>query len=135
MSEREAHAFLLKAQKFLKASEALLGGGFHEDAASRAYYAMFTAAKSMLLEIGEKPKRYREVQGAFGRLFAYKDATYKKYHRYLIDAYAQRNVADYDAELVASIGEQEARLVILQAREFVDMAEEFVSRRSINPGT
>jgi uncharacterized protein (UPF0332 family) len=131
MSEREAQAFLLKAQKFLKASEALLAGGFHEDAASRAYYAMFTAAKSMLLEIGEKPKRYREVQGAFGRLFAHPDPAYRKYHRYLINAYTQRNVADYDAELIASVGEQEASLLLSQAREFVDMAAEFVKKRSI----
>jgi uncharacterized protein (UPF0332 family) len=131
MSEKEAHAFLVKAQKFLGASQALLAGGFHEDAASRAYYAMFTAAKSMLLGIGEKPKKYREVQAAFGRLFAHQDAAYKKYHRYLIDAHAQRNVADYDAELVASIGEQEATLVISQAREFVDMAEEFAKRRGV----
>ncbi len=129
MTEEEVQAFLRKARKFLEASEALHRGGFHEDAASRAYYAMFTAAKSMLLTSGEKPKKHGEVQGAFGRLFAKRDPAYQKYHRYLIDGSTQRNVADYDAEPMASVGEQEARRVLSQAKEFVGMAEEFVKGR------
>jgi uncharacterized protein (UPF0332 family) len=128
MSGSEVQAFLKKARRFLDASEVLLAEGFPDRAASSAFYAMFTAAKSMLLASGEKPK-YGEVQGAFGRLFAKLDPSYKRYHRYLIDGHTQRIVADYDAEPIQSINEKEARRTLTHAKEFVEMAETFVKNK------
>lgn len=56
--ERVNEEFELAKEK-LEAAKYLLKGKFYRDSASRAYYAMFHAAKSVLLLKGLEPKTHR----------------------------------------------------------------------------
>ncbi len=48
----EIQALVRKSRKALEVGRLMLSGGFPEQAASEAYYAMFYAAKAMLLREG-----------------------------------------------------------------------------------
>jgi uncharacterized protein (UPF0332 family) len=57
----EVEALIRKARRSLKAGEILLSPGFVEEAVTRAYYAMFSAAKAMLLTQGRKPTKHKHA--------------------------------------------------------------------------
>ncbi len=125
---REAtKAFLDKAQDNIEACEALIGLGHFDIAASRAYYAMFYAASALLIEEGEEHASHGAVQGAFGRLYAKSGRLDPKFHRYLIDAYRERQAADYDAP--AEVGAEEAKILLNQAKEFLSAIEGLLGHR------
>jgi uncharacterized protein (UPF0332 family) len=67
-------------------------------AVSRAYYAMFYVATALLLGKGLRFKSHSAVIAAFGQHFAMTGLVPKEYHRYLIHAFDERNVADYETE-------------------------------------
>ena len=62
---REVEALMRKARRSLKASEILVSQRLPEDATTRAYYAMFSAAKAMLLTLGRKPTKHKHVAREF----------------------------------------------------------------------
>lgn len=110
-------AYLDKTKDNIHASEALIGLGHFDIAASRAYYAMFYAAAALLTEEGEELSSHGAVQAAFGRRFAKTGRLDVRFHRYLIDAYRERQAADYDAP--AEVGAEEAKILLNQAKEFL----------------
>jgi uncharacterized protein (UPF0332 family) len=61
--------YLAQAQARLAAARLLLSQGFAEDAVSRAYYAMFYAAESLLEGEGLKFSSHAAVISAFGTAF------------------------------------------------------------------
>jgi len=69
---REFEDYLQKAHEKLKAAEILLGNGFYEDAISRAYYAMFYAARALLSTKNIYPKIHRGTVQKFGLEFVSK---------------------------------------------------------------
>lgn len=69
-SLEEVELWLDRAEETLKASKALRDRGFYKDAVSRAYYAMFYAAKAAVVKEGVRGKKHSGVISAFGRLFA-----------------------------------------------------------------
>lgn len=58
-SKNYAKASLEKAEKALKSAKLLQENGELEDAASRAYYAMFHAARAILFNKGINAKTHR----------------------------------------------------------------------------
>ena len=48
----EVQDYLTKADRALRVAENLLASGFDDEAAARAYYAMFYAAQALLKENG-----------------------------------------------------------------------------------
>lgn len=54
--KREAEAHLKKAEEKLEAAKRLFNEGFYDDTTSRAYYAMYHAAKACLALEGLSPK-------------------------------------------------------------------------------
>ena len=74
-SEPEKH--LKKAREKLNAAKILQRNGLYDDAASRAYYAMFHSAKAALAKINLSPKTHRGVIRSFGKHFI-KTGTIKK---------------------------------------------------------
>ncbi len=128
---KEVQAFLNEAQKALQAGHLMLSGGLPEKAVSQAYFAMFWAARAMVLAEGEKCSSHRELTGTFGRLFAKGARVDRKFHRYLTDALDRRHVADYDAEPIAPITKLEADETLKKADEFVQMAEAFLKAQEV----
>lgn len=62
----EPQKHLEKAFAKLYSAKILLQHGMYDDAASRAYYAMFHSAKAILSEMGISPKSHEGVVKSFG---------------------------------------------------------------------
>jgi len=97
--KNELEALLDKADESLSAAKLLLDQGYAPFAASRAYYAMFYSAHSLLLDIGQSYSQHSQVIGAFGREFAKTGKLDPTLHRHLIDSQDLRNVASCRAHL------------------------------------
>ena len=117
-----------KAKESLAAAELLLGQGYSEFAASRAYYAMFYVAEALLASRGQSYSSHAAVQAAYGREFAKSGDLDARYHRWLLDAQDLRNVGDYG--IGTKISEEQAGRVIAWAREFLDVAVSHFNART-----
>jgi len=62
----EKEILMEKAHEKLKAAKVLFERKFYSDAVSRAYYAMFYAARALLSEKNIYPKTHRGVISQFG---------------------------------------------------------------------
>lgn len=90
--------FLLeKAKRSLSAAKQLLQQDFYEFSVSRAYYSMFYVAEARLDKEGLSFSSHAAVISAFGRVLSKPQKVPQEFHRYLIDAQAQRTSADYAA--------------------------------------
>ncbi len=118
--KEQTRAFLDKAKENIDACGDLIRTGHFEVAASRAYYAMFYTAEALLAEEGEEFSSHGAVHSAFGQRFAKSGRLDTKFHRYLIDAYRERQAADYDAP--AEVGSEEAETLLDQAKELLNAA-------------
>ncbi len=117
----QTKAYLDKARENINASADLIRSGHFEIAASRAYYAMFYTAEALLTEEDEEFSSHGAVHGAFGQRFTKTGRLDAKFHRYLIDAYRERQAADYDAP--AEVEKADAEILVNQAREFLAASE------------
>lgn len=105
------------AEEKLEAAEYLLKGGFYNDAASRAYYSMFYAARALLSLKEIYPKAHKGVISKFGLEFVKKGFVEDIYGRALTHAKDRREVADYDIE--KDITQEEAELIVDDAEQFL----------------
>lgn len=121
-----AKAHLRKARRRLEASEKLFSDGFHEDAVSRAYYAMYHAAKACLILEGSSPKTHEGMISEFGRLFVLTGKVDPALGRALSAAKEDREDSDY--EVYTEIDKEEAEKVLREAQNFLRTAEEIVGR-------
>jgi uncharacterized protein (UPF0332 family) len=82
----EGKHWLKKANNALSASEALVSEELFDDAISRAYYAMFYAAKALLIRDGViAGSKHSAVVAAFGREYAKTGKIEPRYHQMLIE--------------------------------------------------
>ncbi|GBF80971.1 HEPN domain-containing protein [Aphanothece sacrum] len=109
---------LNKAQRSLDAAKTLKVEGFTEFAVSRAYYAMFYLAEALLEGEGLSFSKHSAVISALGERFARTNRIPQNYHRYLIDAQAQRNRGDYNID--PNLSEADAELLIFRVETFLD---------------
>lgn len=72
--------------------------GYVSDAASKAYYAMFYAARALLISAEIDVSKHSAVESAFGFHFAKAGKIDSRYHRMLIEARKIREIADYDID-------------------------------------
>ena len=114
----EQQGLLTKANRSLEAAKTLQEEGFNEFAVSRAYYAMFYVASALLEGEGLSFAKHSAVISALGERFAKTSRIPQDYHRYLIDAQAQRNRGDYNID--PNISEADAQLLISRAESFLD---------------
>lgn len=114
---QEVHKLLDKASRAVDAAELLLREGSSDFAASRAYYSMFYAAEALLADRGLDFRRHAGVHRTFGEEFVKPGALDPKLHRWLLDAYDLRAVADYGVEV--DLGAEDVRETIARAREFL----------------
>ncbi|HUU13551.1 MAG TPA: HEPN domain-containing protein [Terriglobia bacterium] len=122
----ESEALLRKSRRSLEAGQLLLSEGFMEDAASEAYYAMFYAAKAILVNAGQKATQHKHVVRKFQQLFVVTGRIQNKYYDALEEALKLRHFADYETDLSYPVPSEEASTSLGKATEFVVMAEEFL---------
>ena len=116
----EVQKLLAKSQRSLDAATELVQKEFPEFAVSRAYYAMFYIAESFLISDGFSYSSHAAVIAAFGQYFAKTGRVPTKFHRYLIDAQAQRTLADYDTNSIAS--QEDVEEILDQAQALLAIA-------------
>ena len=122
-----SNKLLDKATRALRAAEQLMQGGDAEFAVGRVYYAMFYIAEALLNERGLRFRKHGGVHGAFGEHFVKTGELDPKYHRWLLEASDKRITGDYGLEAVPR--EEEVTRMIEEAREFMQEAHRYLSRR------
>jgi uncharacterized protein (UPF0332 family) len=105
----------------LAAAEHLARGGFHEDAVSRAYYAVFHAACALLASIGRTVRTHDGLRAAVAEHFVRPGRLPARFGRLLARAAADRNDADYNS--AATFGADDSAEAIEGAREALAAAE------------
>jgi len=121
-----AKAHLEKAVERLKVAEKLFRDGDYEDAVSRAYYAMYHAARAALSTVNVFPKTHEGVVSEFGRKFVLAGIFPKELGRNLADAKAARETYEYS--VTATVGKSEAEVILLNAQEFVNVIKKHLEK-------
>ncbi len=111
---------LAKAEENIQAADLLIQANYFEIAVSRAYYAMFYTAEALLILKGLSFSSHGQVQSAFGQHFAKTGELDSKFHRYLLDSFRKRQVADYQTS--SDISGEFAVAVVNRAEEFLNAA-------------
>jgi len=113
-----AKAHMEKAIKRLRVAEKLLHDSEYEDAISRAYYAMYHAAKAALAIQNVFPKTHGGVVSEFGRKFVFTGIFPKELGKALADAKAARETYEYS--VTTTIERPEAEAILSNAQTFVN---------------
>ncbi|WP_199484003.1 HEPN domain-containing protein [Methanoregula formicica] len=106
------------AAETLDAADYLLKGGYYNDAVSRAYYAMFYAARALLASRDLHPKGHKGLILQFGLEFVKRGFIEESYGRALSHAKERRETVDYNID--AAMSPDEAWIIVSDARDFLD---------------
>jgi len=93
---------MAKARSSLAAARKLLEEALFAESISRSYYAMFYAAKALLLMDGIDVSKHSAVAAAFGREYVKTGKIDSRYHRMLLDGFEWRQKSDYDVYWLAT---------------------------------
>jgi uncharacterized protein (UPF0332 family) len=121
--------YMEKADKKLKAARRLLETGDYEDAVSRAYYAVYHAAQSLLLSEGEKAETHKGVVTLFGLLFVKTGKFKKNLGKYLANLKDDRESSDY--EVFSYIDKETAETAVMEAEEFIRESKRYLRKTGI----
>jgi len=118
-------ASLLRAEKALKSAKLLKKNGQLEDAVSRAYYAMFHAARAFLFNKGFKAKTHRGTISLFGEKAIKEGVVEEKFADMIRKAFDLRQKSDYElyAELDAELTEE----TVKNAEKFIKKIKTLLS--------
>lgn len=113
----EKQILMERAYEKSEVAKSLFETGFYSDAVSRAYYAMFYAARALLSEKSIYPKTHRGVISQFGLKFVKEGEFEKEIFDLFARAQEDREEADYG--LLSEIEEEEAKKIIEGAEKFL----------------
>jgi len=122
-----AKAHMEKAIKRLRVAQKLLRDNEYEDAVSRAYYAMYHAAKAVLATMNVFPRTHEGVVSEFGKRFVLKETFPKELGKNLADAKAARETYEYG--VTATTGKTEAETIVFNAQKFVKAIEKHLKEK------
>ena len=127
--------FSRKAETNLKSARMLLDAGDTDSACSRAYYAMYDAARACLAWVGVVPERgeFKTHQGliaAFGLHLVKPGIFPADIGRFFHNAQSLRQTADYDA---IPVSQEQAEQAVAAAEKFVAAATALIANRSQPP--
>jgi uncharacterized protein (UPF0332 family) len=116
---------LEQADEALAAAELSLSNGLERSAINRAYYSMFYGVLALLAHRTVETSRHSGAIAQFDRLYV-KSAVFRaELSRWLHQAFAHRQAADYGAE--HTLNGAEIRVLIDRAREFVGEVRAYFS--------
>jgi uncharacterized protein (UPF0332 family) len=123
----EVLAFMQEARDALKDAELLLEKDRLKGAVSRAYYAVFNAARAMLAAQGMGAKTHKGTIRLF-HLHLIKDKLVTgEMGVILSDLHEERELADYHA-MTENFERIDVERDVAKAKEFVEMAERFIKK-------
>ncbi len=126
--EKDILELLTKARESLKAAEFLIEGQFYDFSAGRSYYAMFYATEAVLLSKNLSFSKHSAVIAAFGKDFIKTKIFNQNMRDSLVSAFELRQMGDYGSS--GSVSKDKAQSLITQAREFVNVVEEYLKKTS-----
>lgn len=129
MSE-ELKKLISKAERSLKAARRLYKNGDYDFSVSRAYYAMFYCAESLLLTQEMSFSKHTAVIAAFGKYFAKTGLIPSTLHSYLLTAFKDRQIGDY--EVIKEITKSEAEATLKNAKEFISQTIKYLKDKGLN---
>jgi uncharacterized protein (UPF0332 family) len=115
-----ARTEIVSARDALRVAEAALGIGVRRDAMSRAYYAIFHAARALLLLEGVEPKTHSGVARMLGEELVRAGKLDAKSGLLFTRMQAYRQASDY--AYVFAIDAEDARKELDEACSFVERA-------------
>lgn len=119
-------ALLDKSRQSISAAELLLRDSYVDFSVSRTYYAMFYSIEALLLSRDLAFSKHSAAIAAFGKDFVKPGRFDAKFHRYILDAYDVRNIADYGTMHVISV--EKAAELLTWAKELLCAVEEFLCK-------
>jgi hypothetical protein len=123
----EVAELLDRSEERLEAAKHLVEGGHFPDSVSRAYYAMFFAARALLLAKGIEVRTHRGLVAGVYEHYVRPGLLGKDVAALLPAAMAARHEADYGFPDRAS--REEAIATIVDARRFLDSARKLMETR------
>jgi uncharacterized protein (UPF0332 family) len=87
-----------RSTETVEAARRAVADGDGPTGANRAYYGMFYAAWALLADEPEIGRRHRSIHVAFGERFVKTRRLDPRLHRWLLDAFDLRLLADYDPQ-------------------------------------
>jgi len=127
----EANALMKKAYSKLRSARLLLEAGELEDAVSRAYYAAHSAARAVLLLLGETPSTHTGVAFKLWSRLVEKGLLERKYARILNLLREAREEGDYTPAFTLS--EAEVKELVEGSKKFVERMGELMDEISRKP--
>lgn len=122
----EIEALLKKALDSIKGARLLFDDELYGFAVSRAYYSMFYLVSAVLLTKGLNFSKHQAVVAAFGQHFVKTGIFKHKFHQYLVEAFEQRRIGDY--EPMEEITKETAQKNIYRAEEFLVAARAYLEK-------
>lgn len=96
MSGEDLAELLAKAERKLASARHSLAGGFYDDAASRAYYAVFHAMSAVLASKGKAFSSHKQTLSAFNKEFIAAGKTDRFRFKDIQRLFNDRQNGDYD---------------------------------------
>lgn len=125
---KDPHLWLEMALQKFDHARKIFEIGLYDDAVSRAYYAMYYAAKAALLTRGIDLRRHSSTVAKFNELFVYPGLVEAKYLRYLGRAETARERSDYAP--FSRIDQNGAVEVLETADAFIAKMKELVEKNA-----
>jgi uncharacterized protein (UPF0332 family) len=122
-----------KASKASRVARALVEDGDFDDAVSRAYYAMFNAARCVLISMDEKHAKsssHKETLSNFHRLLVHTGKVDKSFGEALQRAQNARHTADY---ALSPLSQSVALGHVERAERFLEMARSLLPPSELPP--
>jgi len=120
----EIEYHLILAEERLDEAHLLLEQNFYNGAVSRAYYAMFAAARAALLTREIQVKTHTGLRSAFGNEFIKNGQIDKIYGRMLSRGEHIREEADYGSD--KRITKEEAEATVISASSFIQIVKDIL---------
>jgi len=124
--EREIAASLERATQSLEAAKELAARGYHDIAASRAYYAAFYAATAALLQEGLELSKHSGVIASVHQRLVKTGKLDKEQGKGLNWLFDLRNVGDYG--ITAHVSSHDALRAIQVAEDFLCFIQSLLQR-------
>ena len=124
--EQEIAANLERAAQSIQAAKDLAAKGYHDFAASRAYYAAFYAATAVLLNEGLDFSKHSGVIASIHQRFVKTGKLSKEQGKDLNWLFEIRSVGDYGG--TAHVSQQQAERAIQAAESFVSTIKALLNR-------
>jgi uncharacterized protein (UPF0332 family) len=124
--KEEIIALKEKSKESLRAAEVLLNEGLFARSISDSYYAMFYMVEALVRSIGQGAKSHAGLSTLFSKLFIKTGLIDKQFKDMYIDAMEERRIADYES--LSSLSKERALDRLKEAKEFVDMALDYLKK-------